>query len=110
MPSVNGAIRILLPHSIDEAMLPYRELRLELALITSIAAFFAVAIGVLMARGVTRPVLQWVSAAQRITRSDYSVQLELRSNDELGLLARTLESMRESIANVKGNSPPGYIR
>ena len=98
LDSAGGSIHVLLHRSVAKAMQPYEELRLELFLITCVAAGAAVIIGVIMARGVTHPVAMLVAAAKRIRQGDYTRTLVVRSADELGMLARTLDGMQAGIA------------
>jgi diguanylate cyclase (GGDEF)-like protein len=72
-----------------------RSLMLMLAL-ASVA--LALGAGLLMAHALTRPLRKLTEAAQRIRDGDYRVPIEVRSADEIGKLAESLNHMRQSIA------------
>ena len=73
-------------------------LRAELAVILALTLAGSLLVALVMARTVTQPLQQLVSAARRIGRGDYSQQVPVGRADEVGSLALTLEQMRSGIA------------
>lgn len=66
-----------------------------------ITAFFAllatIALALLIANQMTRPLAQLTQAAAQIAAGDFSVRAESEANDEVGLLARTFNEMTERL-------------
>ena len=60
----------------------------------------------LIARGITRPLNTLTRSAQRIERGDFSERLDIRSSDEIGLLASAFNGMSRALssreAQIKG--------
>jgi signal transduction histidine kinase len=54
-------------------------------------------ITVLMARRLSRPVVRLAAAAERIGRGNLDAPVPVENNDEIGLLARTIDQMRAAL-------------
>jgi len=52
---------------------------------------------VYVARALNRPFLELVEQADRISKGEFMVPLELKRTDEIGEIARSLERMRSSL-------------
>jgi len=83
--------------TLDEALKPISEMKrlfswwgAALALLTVLGAWF-------MTRQILRPVNALVDAAEQVARGDLTAQVNWKSNDELGVLADTFNSMTRSI-------------
>ena len=92
-------VAALLMRSVDEALAPFRQLQWVLAGFTLLGVL-AMALGsVLTARRVTTPLARLTRAAERLAAGDYDTPIQaVRSDDEVGVLARRFELMRRSIA------------
>ncbi|HET6725716.1 MAG TPA: EAL domain-containing protein [Gammaproteobacteria bacterium] len=91
-----GRMRALLQTSSNAALAPYRQVRVRLiALSAGTLALFILGT-ILLARGVTRPVSELVSAAKRLGQGDYSEPVPV-SSDELGQLATAFNQMQTAI-------------
>ncbi|NDY57599.1 methyl-accepting chemotaxis protein [Desulfovibrio sulfodismutans] len=70
----------------------------------ALGAVLALALGVLLARAITRPILQAVRVAQNISRGDLTTEPDIRQKDEIGQLADALRDMitrlRETVREV----------
>ncbi len=62
-----------------------------LIIIASIAAF-------LLSRSITKPILQISNAAKKIAKGDLSVEVKVKSKDELGILANNFNIMSKEIS------------
>lgn len=62
-----------------------------------IAALVAVALGLLFARQITRPLRELTSAARRMASGDLEGRVPVRSGDELGELAEAFNTMAEAV-------------
>ena len=69
-------------------------LRAIVLVAVAIATFFALILGLLHARRVSRPLLSIAAAAAAIADGDYDKRVESDSSDELGVLARSFNRMR----------------
>jgi signal transduction histidine kinase len=67
-----------------------------LALYT-ISAFAVIAIGYIVARRITKPLFALVRTSQAIAGGDLAQRTGIRSNDEIGTLANTFDSMTERL-------------
>ncbi|MFM7275937.1 MAG: adenylate/guanylate cyclase domain-containing protein [Gammaproteobacteria bacterium] len=98
----------VLQRSLAEELAPYRELQRYLVVLflggLAISAFAAV----LIARGVTRPVLALAAGVRRIAEGDYSRRVDVQQRDEIGQLAAGFNGMaagleeRERVRNLLG--------
>ncbi|MBC7957143.1 MAG: EAL domain-containing protein [Cytophagales bacterium] len=93
------AVSALLMRSVDEAVAPYRQLQLGLAVLTLLSvAVFGVG-SVLTARHVTTPLRRLAAAAERLGAGDYTTPLGgQHRTDEIGDLAHAFERMRVNVA------------
>ena len=73
-----------------EALAAVNQITLQAIIIGGIAAVVASILAVLFARSITAPLYKLTFAARRIGRGDLSQLLDIKSNDELGLLANSL--------------------
>lgn len=62
-----------------------------------IAVMLAVIISLLISRRITRPIHDMAAVTERIAEGDYSRRVDLRSRDEIGSLARSLNRMAERL-------------
>ncbi|MCX8006122.1 MAG: diguanylate cyclase, partial [Burkholderiaceae bacterium] len=73
-------------------------LTVSLLLLALFSLPLAVWLSYLVARSITQPLSQLASAAQRMRAGDYSAPIRVNREDELGLLAGSLNHLREGIA------------
>jgi signal transduction histidine kinase len=64
------------------------------------ALVVALAMGILLARTLTRPLNALTQAAQRITQGQLEQEVKVRSNDEIGQLAEAFNRMSQEVARV----------
>ncbi|MEK7879659.1 MAG: histidine kinase dimerization/phospho-acceptor domain-containing protein, partial [candidate division NC10 bacterium] len=100
---VVGVLRLALPLSaVESARASIRQVMLAGGLL---ALAVALAISLLIARWVTRPVAEMQSIARRLAGGDFSVKAPVRSPDEIGSLGRALNVMgarfREKIQEIQ---------
>ena len=83
----------VLQRSLDKELAPY--LRLERTYLVLALLGFAVsaAIGIWVARGVSRPVLKLAEGADQIALGNYQYRVSLKQRDELGSLASSFNEM-----------------
>ncbi len=93
-----SVVQAVLMESLSAALAPYHELALELAVLFFVTLVLACLGAVFLARGITRPVARLARAARRIGEGDYAVRIDIESDDEVGHLARALDTMQGEIA------------
>ena len=83
---------------LSETLASFDLLKRELLIITLVALLASSLLAVHLSGSLARPVAQLAEAATRIGRGDYTGQVQLDRNDELGLLAERIDAMRVGIA------------
>ena len=81
---------VVVRQEVDEALAAVLQITIQAIIIGGIAAVVASILAVLFARSITAPLYKLTFAARRIGRGDLSQLLDIKSNDELGLLASSL--------------------
>jgi class 3 adenylate cyclase len=74
-----------------------QELRTTLAYASALGAIGTLILGLLFARGLTRPIRALTSGVSRVAAGDLSQALPVRSEDELGRLTRAFNQMLEGL-------------
>ncbi|MEL0169147.1 MAG: EAL domain-containing protein [Pseudomonadaceae bacterium] len=83
---------------LSDTLASFDLLKRELLIITLIALLASSLLAVHLSGSLARPVSELAEAATRIGRGDYTGQVVLNRNDELGLLAERIDAMRSGIA------------
>lgn len=83
---------------LDDVLDGYYELRAQLMVVFAVTLLVSILASVLLARRVSEPLSRLMSFAKNIRRGNYDIAAEVHSTDEFGVLAETLEEMREGIA------------
>jgi signal transduction histidine kinase len=90
--------------------LPFSEVQLQLQLIYRIVLFSAIVAVVIaftvayfLSRSITFPISRMQDAAQRIAKGDFSRKVEIKSRDELGQLAKSLNIMAAELQQKMEN-------
>lgn len=86
-----GTIIMTVPENLLETVL------MQTLIIGLVPILLAILIAILLSRAVTNTISQLVEAADRISRGELDESVDIRSNDELGELARSIERMRVSL-------------
>ena len=98
--SLEARLRMVAASSLSDTM---RQVMLVSGLVAVAVAF---AIGVFVARRVTRPVVEMQAIARRMSEGDFAVHAPVRSPDEIGALGRALNVMagrlRDKIRALEG--------
>ncbi len=90
---------------IDEAELfaPIIELRNATIMTTLIISAVVSIISLFVSMSITKPLKELEQAAARISEGDYGYEIKVRSNDEIGQLARRFILMRNSVLETNMN-------
>lgn len=87
--------------ALESAPLALERLRLDILGIWAAALALALALAAILFRRMLRPLGELDAAAREISRGNFYFALEPRSEDEIGRLARTFNSMRESLKEAQ---------
>jgi diguanylate cyclase (GGDEF)-like protein len=82
----------------SEAMAVFYALAKSMLVLGALSAAIAIATAVVLSGSLTEPLVALVSAARRIRDGDYSTPIVIETKDEIGDLARTVDSMQTEIA------------
>lgn len=96
--TLGGSAEVALQFSRDEKLKPARALERVLGFVFAGSLLVASLIAILIARGVSEPVLQLAAHTKKVAAGDYSARVELRRNDELGQLADSFNAMSTGLA------------
>jgi adenylate cyclase len=94
----NGSATALLQRSLDKELTPYLRLERTYLLLALLGLAVSAALGIWIARDVSRPVLQLASWASDIAQGDYQHRSYVRRHDELGSLAASFNQMSKGLA------------
>ena len=106
----DGRTQIAMLRSLDAEMAPFWQLEKVLIALNAIALLVSGIAGVLVARGVTRPLIGLSEGVRRIMRGDYRARVPVKALDELGNLASAFNSMaigleeRDKVRDLLGKS------
>ncbi|WP_075790730.1 methyl-accepting chemotaxis protein [Massilia putida] len=78
-----------------------------MAAIALAASVIGVALSILVTRGITRPLNDAVALAGKVANGDLSVDITVRSTDEIGALMLSLKNMNGSLASIVGDVRAG---
>ena len=99
---------LVVKQDVSEAFAPVSDLTKQWLLITFIILFIGVLVSVILARTLIRPLERLVSVTRLVANGDYSTQVSIDRNDELGDLAKSFQAMvhavRERDSNLKSHS------
>ena len=98
LPAENGNPVALLQRSLDQELAPYLRLERTFLILAALGLAVSVGIGIWIARGVSKPVLQLAEGARQIATGHYQHRVRIRQQDELGSLATTFNQMSEGLA------------
>jgi adenylate cyclase len=98
LPAENGKPIALLQRSLDKELKPYLRLEHTYLSLALLGLAVSAALGIWIARGVSRPVLQLAEGAREIAIGNYQHRVELKQEDELGALAASFNHMSEGLA------------
>jgi signal transduction histidine kinase len=97
--TVHGAVRVTYPTSTLDSRV--RQTWLRIGLMSGVTLAIVAAVGVIFARGVTRPVRELQRAADRLAAGDMSVRIDPDGwPPELGSLAGTFNSTAEQLGRL----------
>jgi diguanylate cyclase (GGDEF)-like protein len=94
----DGRVAAVLQRPIASAMASFRTLRATLVALGFLSLAISIAGSVIIALSITRPIELLLAAVKRIRRGDYSEQIAVLREDEIGALAQGVEHMRTGIA------------
>lgn len=91
---------LALQYSLDEKLQPTREAERWLLGVASGTLLLAVILSRIFAAHLSRPIVELVGHARRISRGDYSVRNRTYRGDELGRLSKAFDQMSRDLAEL----------
>jgi adenylate cyclase len=98
LPTETGTAAVLLQRSLDRELAPYLRLERTYLILALLGLAISAAVGIWIARGVSKPVLQLAEGARKIAEGDYEHRVNLNQPDEMGLLAASFNHMSKGLA------------
>ena len=93
-----GTAGVLLQRSLDKELAPYLRVERTYLLLALAGLLISIGVGVWIARSVSQPVLQLAEGTRKIAEGDYSQRIDVRTKDEVGLLATAFNQMSQGLA------------
>jgi adenylate cyclase len=93
-----GTAAVLLQRSLDRELAPYLRLERTYLILALLGLAISVAVGIWIARGVSKPVLQLAEGARKIGEGDYQHRVNVNQPDEMGLLAASFNHISKGLA------------
>jgi diguanylate cyclase (GGDEF)-like protein len=98
LPSHSGDFVVaVLQQPLSSALEPFRRLQAQLALISALAVVVSIVAGLMIARGIVRPVRDLARVARRIAAGNLSTVPAVRRHDEIGALANAFRTMQQGL-------------
>ena len=98
LPAENARPIALLQRSLDKELAPYLRLERTYLILALLGLIVSAILGLWIARGVSRPVLELASGAREIASGNYNHRVKLKQEDEIGSLAATFNQMSAGLA------------
>lgn len=102
VPTLDWGVVVKIDRS--EALAPVREAATRMLVLLVLVVAAGVAAAVLISRALVQPLKDLRAATERISRGDFDVQLDIRSDDEIGELAASFERMVAAIKFFRAHS------
>jgi two-component system nitrogen regulation sensor histidine kinase NtrY len=88
---------------------PIKGIYLMLFLMVTLAIIFgAIWVGVYLARGITGPIQQLVEGTRKVAAGDLSFRVQVKSDDEVGMLVDSFNKMTEDLGKSKAELTHAY--
>ncbi len=81
----------------DEIVLPPFSYAIDMLLIFFIAGLISIITGLLLGRNISGPIMRLSKSVGRISNGDYTENIKVRGSDEISILARNINSMKNKI-------------
>jgi len=91
---------LVIEHKTRQIFAPVAELKKRVLTISLVLTALAILLGLFITMSVSRPVARLAAATDEIGRGNLDVRLEVKSNDEIGELARAFNKMASDLKEV----------
>lgn len=81
----------------SEAFITERKSRIQASIVGLSVIVIAIVIAFFMARNLSRPIMHLINGAERVAAGDFTVQVDVHTQDELSDLSRTFNSMTRKL-------------
>lgn len=76
------------------------EATMSVSVISMVAVFAGIFVSFIIIRGITKPIAQITTLAQKITKGDLKQKVDIYQKDEIGVLADAFRELRDSLNDV----------
>ncbi|QJT09088.1 EAL domain-containing protein [Oceanidesulfovibrio marinus] len=98
LAGVGGWVHIGMDHSRITDYIRSGIYRYQIA--TLLVFLSSVAVAFLFTRNISKPLIRLAEYAKRVAAHDFNSRIEIRSNDEVGMLSRSMQSMADDLAEL----------
>ncbi|MCF7965752.1 MAG: Tar ligand binding domain-containing protein [Methylobacter tundripaludum] len=84
----------------DLAQTRYEESRFISIVLLTVGLLLSVFIGFMLIRGISRSLFAMQQFSESLAQGDLTVRIDLEQNDEIGMLAKSMTSMRDQLSSV----------
>lgn len=91
---------LVVEYGADEALGPIGQLEDDILIATAVVLALAIAAGAQISRTISRRLTELGGAAAKIGRGELNTRIETKSNDEIAMLARSLNAMAANLREV----------
>jgi adenylate cyclase len=98
LPTETGTVVALLQRSLDKELAPYLRLERTYLILALLGLAISAVVGIWIASGVSKPVLQLAEGARKIGQGNYQYRVNVNQSDEMGLLAGSFNHMSAGLA------------
>jgi nitrogen fixation/metabolism regulation signal transduction histidine kinase len=94
---------LVVEHETDEILAPVVKLRNILFIISLTITAFAIGLGLIISRSISKPVIKLTQAAEIMSRKDLDHRVDIKSRDEVGVLASSFNHMADKLRESHQN-------
>ncbi|MBR9677135.1 HAMP domain-containing protein [Candidatus Woesearchaeota archaeon] len=87
----------------EEALRPVKDLRNTIIILNFVIMSLIIFFGYMFSKTITNPILELTNAADQIAKDDFDINIKAQSNDELGKLSRSFNTMANDLQKSKLN-------
>jgi len=100
IPGLNWVVMAEIDY--EEAMVPVAGLRNDILLVSLVISIFILGFAKVITKMVTQPIIRLKKAAALLGKGDFNNKVQIGSQDEIGLLAETFNTMSDQLKEERG--------
>ena len=92
---------LIIMHDADEIFAPITQMRNSILIISLFLLIIAILLSIFISRSFSKPIVQLSNATKKISEGNLDVDIKVKSKDEVGDLAKSLEAMKNSLIDAQ---------